>query len=66
MIEFFTALGLAFVIEGIIYAAFPDFMKRMMVQILSLPAQQGLLLRLRGLRLSGLQRVVFKRPTLCN
>jgi len=60
MIEFFTALGLAFVIEGIIYAAFPDFMKRMMVQILSLPTPSirttGLTLAITGVTIVWLAK----------
>jgi uncharacterized protein len=32
-----TALALVLVIEGIIYAAFPEGMKRLMAQILAIP-----------------------------
>jgi len=39
MSDFFTALGLAIALEGILYALFPDGMKRMMMQILALPSQ---------------------------
>lgn len=33
-----TALALILVIEGTLYALFPDGMKRLMVQVLGLPA----------------------------
>tara|TARA_B100001964_G_C13778699_1_gene399269 strand:- start:135 stop:329 length:195 start_codon:yes stop_codon:yes gene_type:complete len=33
-----TAIGLVFVIEGVIYSLFPNGMKRMMVMALGLPA----------------------------
>ncbi len=39
MTAFFTALGLAIVIEGAVYALFPDAMKRMMLQVLAQPPQ---------------------------
>tara|TARA_B100002003_G_C13734822_1_gene366875 strand:- start:225 stop:431 length:207 start_codon:yes stop_codon:yes gene_type:complete len=35
---FLTALALVFVIEGMLYAVFPDVMKRMMLQALALPS----------------------------
>ena len=38
MTTFFTALALAVVIEGLLYAAFPDFMKRALQQVLEAPA----------------------------
>ncbi len=38
MIEFASALALAVVIEGLLYAAFPEQMKRMLATIQSLPA----------------------------
>ena len=34
------ALGLVLVIEGLLYALFPDFMRRTMAQMLSLPQAQ--------------------------
>jgi uncharacterized protein len=40
MADFLTALGLMFVIEGAVYALFPGAMKRMLLQILSLPVNQ--------------------------
>lgn len=38
MVDLITALGLAITIEGIAYALFPDGMKRMMAQVLTLPS----------------------------
>lgn len=38
MIEFASALALAVVIEGLLYAAFPEQMKRMLATIQTLPA----------------------------
>jgi len=38
MSEFLTAIGLAIAIEGILYALFPDAMRRMIVQILEMPS----------------------------
>lgn len=38
MKDFFTALGLVLVIEGLLYALMPDAMKRMMAQMQQLPA----------------------------
>jgi hypothetical protein len=35
--DFLTGLGLALVLEGLVYALFPDGMRRAMMQILSLP-----------------------------
>jgi len=46
MRDFATALALVFVIEGILYSAFPDGMKRMVAQVMILPAS--------ALRLTGL------------
>jgi uncharacterized protein YjeT (DUF2065 family) len=36
--EFFSALALAIVIEGLLYAAFPEQMKRAMASIQAMPA----------------------------
>jgi uncharacterized protein YjeT (DUF2065 family) len=36
--EFLSAIALAIVIEGLIYAAFPEQMKRMLASVQSLPA----------------------------
>ncbi len=38
MVDLITALGLAITIEGIAYALFPDGMKKMMAQVLTLPS----------------------------
>ncbi len=38
MLDFLTAVALILVIEGAVYALFPDAMKRMMAQVLTLPA----------------------------
>lgn len=38
MTTFFTALALAVVIEGLLYAAFPNFMKRALLTVLEAPA----------------------------
>ncbi len=40
MQDFGVALGLALVIEGVLYFAFPDAMRRMMVRALALPSIQ--------------------------
>ena len=37
MLDFLTAVALILVIEGVVYALFPDAMKRMMAQVLTLP-----------------------------
>ena len=44
--DLFTALGLVFVLEGVIYALFPDAMRQMMAQVLALPSAN---VRLTGL-----------------
>lgn len=36
--DFLTALALVLVIEGVIYALFPDAMKRMMVRLMDAPS----------------------------
>ncbi len=38
MVDLITALGLAITIEGIAYALFPDGMKKIMAQVLTLPS----------------------------
>jgi uncharacterized protein len=38
MTDFFVAIGLAIFFEGVLYALFPDGMKRMMMQILEMPS----------------------------
>jgi uncharacterized protein YjeT (DUF2065 family) len=37
MSDFFVALGLVLVIEGVVYAAFPTGLKRMMTTALGIP-----------------------------
>ncbi|WP_417582601.1 DUF2065 domain-containing protein [Pelagibacterium sp.] len=56
MNDLFAALGLAIVIEGLLYAAFPDQMKRMIVQLLALPSQH---LRLAALGMAGVGLVLL-------
>ncbi len=51
MEDFWAALGLVMVIEGVLYAAAPEGMKRMMAAAQSLPAGA---LRLGGLLAAGL------------
>ena len=48
--DLFTALGLALVLEGVIYALFPDAMRRMMAQVLALPSAN---VRMTGLIIAG-------------
>jgi len=38
VIAFFSALALAIVIEGLLYAAFPEQMKKMLAQLMAAPA----------------------------
>lgn len=51
MSDLFAALALAVVLEGLLYAAFPEQMKRMIAQMLEIPAQQ---LRLGALVVAGI------------
>ncbi|WP_127142894.1 DUF2065 domain-containing protein [Pelagibacterium montanilacus] len=51
MSDLWTALALAIVIEGLLYAAFPEQMKRMIVQMLAMPTSQ---LRLTALVIAGI------------
>ena len=39
MSELIVAIGLVFVIEGLLYAAFPNAMKRMLAEVLNTPDQ---------------------------
>ena len=59
--DLFTALALVLVIEGLIYALFPDAMKRMMASILQLPSSSirsaGLLAAIVGLVLIWIIRL---------
>lgn len=40
MITFLSALLLAIVLEGLLYAAFPEQMKRALIQVLNTPTSQ--------------------------
>ncbi len=40
MSDFATALALVFVIEGIVLAVFPDGMRRLVAQMMAMPAAQ--------------------------
>lgn len=40
MTDLLVALGLAMVIEGLLYALFPEGMKRLMQRLLMLPSEQ--------------------------
>ena len=55
MTDFMVAIGLAIAIEGILYALFPDGMKRMMASVFEMPSQQlrtaGLMAALMGVGL---------------
>ena len=51
--DLLAALGLAIVIEGLLYAAFPEQMKRMVAQLLMLPSQHLRLAAL-GMAAAGL------------
>ncbi|MSO75349.1 MAG: DUF2065 domain-containing protein [Alphaproteobacteria bacterium] len=60
MSDFVTALGLVLVIEGILYALFPEGMRRMVADLLARPAETlrvgGLLAAALGLTLVWLIR----------
>jgi uncharacterized protein YjeT (DUF2065 family) len=51
MTDFLAALGLVFVIEGLVFAAFPETAKRAVAAVAETPDQ--------GLRLVGLISAVF-------
>ena len=51
MKDFTTALALVLVIEGVLYSLFPEGMKRMVAQLVMVPASA---LRLTGLIAAGL------------
>ena len=40
MSDFLVAIGLVLVLEGLVYAAFPDLMKRMIFEVLTLPSSK--------------------------
>jgi uncharacterized protein len=56
MSDLFAALALALVIEGLLYAAFPEQMKRMIAQVIELPPQH---LRLGALVIAGVGLVLL-------
>ncbi len=55
MSDLLTALGLVFVIEGAIYALFPEGMKRMMTMVLAQPSS---ILRVTGLAAAAIGLVI--------
>lgn len=63
MQDLLTALGIALMLEGILYAAFPVAMRRAVLAALSLPASKvrigALLLACAGLGLVALARGVW-------
>ena len=40
MVDLLTALGLVFVLEGAMYALFPEGMRKMMERVIATPVQQ--------------------------
>lgn len=58
-----SALGLAIVLEGLLYAAFPEQMKKMLASVLSMPASTlrmgGLACAAAGLVLLWVVRTAF-------
>jgi uncharacterized protein YjeT (DUF2065 family) len=60
MADLVTALGLAVAIEGLLYALFPNAMKKMMVQVLAQPQSSlrtaGLVAAIAGVGLIWLVR----------
>lgn len=50
MSEALTALGLVFALEGVLYALFPDLMKRLAAQALETPSDT---LRIAGVAAAG-------------
>ena len=63
MSDLFVALGLVLVIEGLLYAAFPDGMKKMMAQAVQLPDNSlrtgGILAASGGILIIWLVRYLF-------
>jgi uncharacterized protein len=59
--DFVAAIGLAFVIEGLMFLAFPDRVRRMMAVVAASPGQQmrvaGLISAVIGLGLVWLARI---------
>lgn len=60
MSDLFAALALAVVIEGLLYAASPDQMKRMITQVLEVPSGQLRLVAL-GVAAVGLMLLALVR-----
>ncbi len=56
MTDLFAALALALVLEGLLYAAFPEQMKRMIAQVLEMPVQH---LRLGALSVAAVGLVLL-------
>ncbi|WMT85800.1 DUF2065 domain-containing protein [Pelagibacterium sp. 26DY04] len=56
MTDLFAALALAIVLEGLLYAAFPEQMKRMIAQVLTMPTNQ---LRMGALVMAGVGLVLL-------
>lgn len=56
MSDLWAALALAIIIEGLLYAAFPEQMKRMIMQVLEMPSHQ---LRWVALGVAGLGLVLL-------
>ena len=56
MIDFLAALGLAVAIEGLLYAAFPEQMKRALQTVLDAPVNQ---IRVIGLVAAGIGLIVL-------
>jgi uncharacterized protein YjeT (DUF2065 family) len=59
----FTAIALIFVIEGLLYALFPDMMRKMMISALSLPSATlrnfGIAMVVIGFALVSLGQLLF-------
>ena len=58
--DFLTALGLAAMIEGVCYAAFPEGAKRAMTEFMSLPTEQRRRIAL-GIAMFGFVLIWFVR-----
>jgi len=56
VIELFSALALAIVIEGLVYAAFPEQMKKWLASIQSMPAST---IRVAALACAGIGLVLL-------
>lgn len=60
MSDLLAALALAIVLEGLLYAAFPDQMKRMITQMLAMPSGQLRVVAL-GIAIAGLALLALIR-----